>query len=55
MHVDEVAEAQRAGEAVETVEGLGCEGGEVVDVLGLSGAEERLEHGIGQHAVVHTL
>ena len=52
---DEVGEAEFAGEPVGAAEGLGGEGREVVDVLGLPGAEQRLQERVGEHAVVEGL
>ena len=55
MDLDQVGETQLAGEPVRAAEGLGGEGGQVVDVLGPAGAEERLEQRVGQDAVVEDL
>ncbi len=52
---DEVGEAEFAGEPVGAAEGLGGEGREVVDVLGLPGTEQRLQERVGEHAVVEGL
>ena len=50
-----MGEAQLAGEAVGATEGLGGEGRQVVDVLRLPCAEQRLQQRIAQHAVVERL
>jgi hypothetical protein len=49
---DEVGEPEFASEPVGAAEGLGGEGREVVDVLGLPGAEQRLQERVGERAVV---
>jgi hypothetical protein len=51
---DQVGEAELAGEALGAAEGLGGEGGDVVDMLGLSATEEWLQERIGQDAVVES-
>jgi hypothetical protein len=55
VHGNEVAEAQLAREPIRTAEGLGRECGQVVDVIGPSGAEERLQERVGEDAVVKEL
>ena len=50
-----MGEAQLAREPTRTTEGLGRERGEVVDVIGTSGAEQRLQERIGEDAVVEDL
>jgi hypothetical protein len=52
VHVDEMCEAEFAGEAVGPAEGLGGEGREVIDVFRLARPEERLEVGILEDAAV---
>lgn len=53
MGVDQVGEAtHRCGEVFGSSEGLGIEGGEVVDVFGAPGAEQRLQQRVGEHVAV---
>ena len=52
VDVDEMCEAELSGEAVGAAEGLGGEGGEVVDVFRLACPEERPEEGILEDAAV---
>ena len=52
MDVDEVPEAELAGEAVRATERLRGEPRQVVHVAGLAGAEQRLQERVGEHAGV---
>jgi hypothetical protein len=52
---NQMAEAQLTAEAVRATEGLRRERGQVIDVLGPSRAEQRLEHRIGQDAAVEQI
>jgi hypothetical protein len=55
VHVDEVPEAELAGEAVGAAERLSGEPGQVVDVGGHPLAEQRPEHRVGERLVVEEL
>ena len=55
MDVDQVREAELAAEAVRTAEGLGGEHRQVLDVLRLARAEQRLQQRVAQDAVVEEL
>jgi len=52
VHVDEMGEAQLPGEVVGAPERFGLERGQVVDVIRLARAEQRLQQGIGEHAAI---
>jgi hypothetical protein len=52
---DEMVEAQLTAEAVRPTERLGRERGQVIDVLGPSRTEQRLEHGIRKDAAVEQI
>lgn len=53
VHLDQVRETtHRAGELVRPAERLTVEGGQLVDVLGPAGSEQRLEERVGEHAGV---
>jgi hypothetical protein len=52
VHVNQVPEAELAGEAVRAAERLSGEPGQVVDVGGHSFAEQRPEHRVGERLVV---
>lgn len=50
VDIDQMGESQLLGEAVGTTERFGGKGGQMIDVLGLAGTEERLQDRIGQDA-----
>ena len=50
VNIDQMSESEFPREAVRSAEGLGSEGGEVVDVLRPATAEERLEDLVCQDA-----
>jgi hypothetical protein len=52
VDIDEMGESELSGEPVGAAERLCGERGEVVDVVGLAGTEERLEKRVGQYALV---
>jgi hypothetical protein len=52
VDIDEMSEAELAGEPVRATEGFGGEGGEVINVFRLPGPEERLEQRIFEDAAV---
>jgi hypothetical protein len=45
VNIDEMGKAKLLGEAVRATEGFSCNGGQVVDVLRLAIAQERLQRG----------
>lgn len=55
VHLDQMGEAQLAGEAVRASERLRLERAQVVDVLRASRTEQRLEQRIGEHAGVEDI
>jgi hypothetical protein len=55
MHVDQVLKPELAREPVGTAERLGGEHRQVIDMLELAVAEQRLEQRVSQHAVVEDL
>jgi hypothetical protein len=52
MHVDQVGESQLASEVIGAAERLGGELREVLDVVRLPGAEQRMQEWVGEHARV---
>jgi len=52
VDIDQRCEAEFACEAIGTTKGLSSEGGEVFDVFGLAGSEERPQQGIVEDAAV---
>jgi hypothetical protein len=55
VHLDQVGEAQLAGEVIRPSERFGLERGQMVHMFRPSRAEQRPQHRIGQHAAVEDI
>ncbi len=55
MDLDQIRKPEFSGEPIGTSERLGSEGGQVVDVLGLSSPEERLQQRILKDTAVESV